>query len=488
MLATVIFFFSLFSDSQGLPQNHSNIQYADSLKRKNVDVNDTTVNSRFLTVSRIFITGNRITRDRIILRELNLKPGDIIYSDDLPGIIDLDRKKLLNTRLFNTVEIRTLELEPFKIDIIIDVHERWFTFPAPIFELADRNFNEWWQNYNHDFRRINYGLRLSQFNMRGRNETLRIIAQTGFQRRLDLSYRFPYIDQKQKHGLSFDFLFAETKNLAYRTLNHKYEFLKNDKFLRSSRMVGITYSYRNSFYQTHAFRYEYFNTDISDTVKSLNPYYLKGETNHQEYSALSYTFNSDHRDLISYPLKGHQFTINAIKTGLLASDGLNKIEATFSYSKYIDLKKNYYLSNNAVAYVSNPDNLSYINYGVLGLRRQFVRGYELYVIEGPMFFLNKTTFKKLIFTRKYNWNAMPIEQFRHFPISIYLKTYADFAYAKNYPDYENLNVNTRLSDKLLSGTGFGFDVVGSYDMVLRFEYTFNTEGERGFFFHIKREF
>ena len=53
-------------------------------------------------------------------------------------------------------------------------------------------------------------------------------------------------------------------------------------------------------------------------------------------------------------------------------------------------------------------------------------------------------------------------------------------------DYEQ--VYTLLSDKLLSGAGFGVDVVGSYDLVLRFEYTFNIEGQRGFFFHIKREF
>ena len=49
-------------------------------------------------------------------------------------------------------------------------------------------------------------------------------------------------------------------------------------------------------------------------------------------------------------------------------------------------------------------------------------------------------------------------------------------------------MNTRLSNKLLTGLGFGFDVVGSYDIVLRFEYSFNAQGENGFFFHVKKEF
>ncbi len=70
-------------------------------------------------------------------------------------------------------------------------------------------------------------LRLYQFNMRGRNETLRLTAQFGFQRRFELSYRFPYIDKKQKHGLIIDADFTETKNLAFRTVDHRLEFLKD---------------------------------------------------------------------------------------------------------------------------------------------------------------------------------------------------------------------------------------------------------------------
>jgi outer membrane protein assembly factor BamA len=490
MLATIFVFVSFLFAPENSVSGINTLVAADSIRRpgKNPAKADTIRNGKFLTIGRIFITGNRITRDRIILRELSIKPGDVIYSLDLPSILDLDKKKLLNTRLFNTVEIRTLELEPLKVDIIVDIKERWYTFPAPIIELADRNFNDWWQNYDHDFRRLNYGLRLYQYNMRGRNETLRLHAQFGFQRRFELMYRFPYIDQKQKQGLTFDFTFAETKNLAFRTTEHKYEFLKNDDILRTIRYGGLTYSYRNSFYQTHSFRLEYLSANVSDTVIDLNPRYLEGEKLQQKYATASYTFSSDHRDLVSYPLKGHHFSFQLVRNGLLSADDLQKTESTLSYSRYLELGKNYYISNNTVAYASHPDDLSYMNYGVLGMRRQFVRGYELYIIEGPYFALNKTTFKKLIFSRDYNWDWMPLEQFSHIPLSIYLKTYVDIGYVKNYPTYEALNINDRLSNKLLSGAGLGIDVIGSYDMVFRFEYTFNAEGERGFFFHIKREF
>jgi hypothetical protein len=49
-------------------------------------------------------------------------------------------------------------------------------------------------------------------------------------------------------------------------------------------------------------------------------------------------------------------------------------------------------------------------------------------------------------------------------------------------------MNTRLTNKFLTGFGAGLDVVSSYDVVLRFEYSFNGEGESGFFFHVKKEF
>jgi hypothetical protein len=126
-----------------------------------------------------------------------------------------------------------------------------------------------------------------------------------------------------------------------------------------------------------------------------------------------------------------------------------------------------------------------MNYGALGYQKQIIRGYEVYVIEGPEYILNKTTFKKKIFSRAYNWRAMPIPQFRHIPLAIYLKTYADVGYVSNYPHYE---INSRLTNKLLSGVGFGIDIVGSYDTVLRFEYTYNAEGNRGLFFNLKKEF
>lgn len=463
----------------------------DSLKKpvKQKKLSQADSSAHYLRINRVFVIGNRITREHIILRELTLKPGDSVSVADLPAIIEKDKKKLFNLALFNTTDIRLLELSSGTADLLVEVNERWYTFPVPIFQLSDRNFNEWWENYNHDLNRINYGLKLYQYNMRGRNETLLFTAQFGYVKRFELLYRVPYFDRRQKQGLIFESDYIDAKNLPVRTVDHKLDFLELRTRLRNTQGIGLTYTYRNNFYNQHRLKYGYRNTHIADTVARINENYLGAEVGlRQQYDLLSYQFISDYRDVVAYPLKGYQLNLQVQKTGIAVRNDITKWDASLSYSRFFDLKKNFFLSNLSFAYWSNRDDIPYFNYGVMGYNKLFVRGYEVFVIEGPWYVLNKTTLKKRIFSRTWNWSDMPFRQFQYIPFAIYLKTYADFGYVKNYPYYISHSLNRALSDKLIFGTGFGVDLVSSYDMVLRFEYSFNAEGDRGFFFHIKKEF
>ena len=83
-----------------------------------------------------------------------------------------------------------------------------------------------------------------------------------------------------------------------------------------------------------------------------------------------------------------------------------------------------------------------------------------------------------------NWS---FKRFNYLPISVYLKAYSDIGYVDNYEVYENIGLNSLLSEKVLMGAGFGVDVVTAYDMAIRLEYTFTPHGN-GFFLHFKKEF
>lgn len=449
---------------------------------------DSVVN-KILHVDRVLIIGNKVTRNRIITRELSLKPGDTVSTKALPGILQWDKNKLYNLRLFNTVSVRVLELPNDHIDILVELTERWYIFPAPIFELSDRNFNEWWNNYNHDFNRINYGMRIYKNNFRGRNESLRLTAQFGYVRKFDLQYKIPNLDRKQKQGITFNFDYGAPRNVAYFTDNHKLVFLESKKIVRTSFGAGIGYTYRKTFYETHSLGFFYRQSQVVDTVLLLNPNYNNNGKTTQKFFSLSYSFNSEHRDVVLYPLKGYQFTGFIAKTGLLPNDDVNQLEINLSYAKHWPLGNGFFLSNFTSALWSSPKNQPYNVLDALGYRNQLVRGFENYVIEGPEFALNKTTLKKKIFARAWTLDAMPLEQFSYFPLAIYMKVFADFGYVQNYPYYDEKGINQLYSNRLLTGIGGGFDIVTVYDLVLRLEYTFTQQKPAGaFFFNLKKEF
>jgi hypothetical protein len=234
-------------------------------------------------------------------------------------------------------------------------------------------------------------------------------------------------------------------------------------------------------------KYEYRQTTIADTLQHLNPDYLGDERTFQQYDAVTYEFVNDHRDVVAYPLKGYRFLFNIQQAGLALANDLQKTQASVFFSTFQDLKKGFYLANLTYGYFSTPDPVPYYNYGAMGYDKIFIRGYEIYVIEGPTYFLNKTTFKKRIFSRTYQVDT-GFDQFNHLPIAIYLKAYADFGYVDNYSTYSKNNINTTLSNKILGGGGFGIDFVSSYDIVLRVEYSFTSQKTQGFFLHIKKEF
>ena len=94
----------------------------------------------------------------------------------------------------------------------------------------------------------------------------------------------------------------------------------------------------------------------------------------------------------------------------------------------------------------------------------------------------RNTVRKQLF--KFNVSP-PIRSRSHdkIPFVFYAKAYADYGYAYNKVFLDNSLVNRNL----YTG-GFGIDVLTFYDVVLRFDYSFNQLGQNGLFLHIKNDF
>ena len=440
---------------------------------------------QFVTVDNIIVIGNRITKSGIILRELDVKKGQTIYYDDLVEQLKKDQERVNNLKLFNTVKVEPVQLQDDRVIIIVEVSERWYIFPVPLFDIVDRNFNVWWEQHNHDLSRVNYGFKLYQYNFRGRNEKLKVTLQFGYTKKFGLHYSIPYLDKAQQHGLVIDGDYTENKNIAFRTENHIQQFMDSENVLRSSLDAGASYVYRNAYQTYHYFGAKFYKNRISDTVAAVNPNYFRFGQTEQRYFEIFYDFIRDKRDVQAYPLEGYYLEAGIWKSGLGIFNDLNLTTIRAKYAKYLDLKKNWYFSNYSSLYASMPEDQPYNNYYAIGYKTDVARGYELYLVEGPQFFLNKSTIKKRVLSINETFDFIPLKQFRHFPLDIYLKSYLDWGYVKNFNNYGE---NNRFSDSYLVGSGIGMDIHTMYDMVIRVEYSVNRDLETGFFFHLKREF
>ena len=437
-------------------------------------------------VDEIYILGNKKTKEKIILREMSLKKGTYGSLDDIKKSIAIDKINILNTNLFNAVSIEILE-DPEKstVNVFVKVDERWYFWPAPLIGIADRNLMDWLINREGDVNRFNYGLRLTQYNLGGQNRTLKFIGKVGFERNLLIDYLIPFIDENQKHGLRFTYSYNESENVSYITKDHVPDFFDSDVINKKGYFASTSYTYRPSFYNFHEISLNYLQSEVSDTVVRLNPNYHFNQEKKQSYFGLSYNFISDHRNNNRFATSGTFLQASFENIGLGHRNQFSVSTVSLKFNKYTPLGNDFFLANGIMGLHSFPAEQPYYNYRGLGYNEVLARGFELDLIEGSRFLLQKNTLRKKIFDRSKDIRSiMPVAQFAKFRMAAYLKLFADFAWVDNYPTYE---ISSRLTNQLLYSFGVGLDLLTMYDMVLRLEYSYNSENERNFALNIKAD-
>ena len=467
----VFFSFFIFNKADGK-------EIIDTLTHSNFDYLNNSIKT-YLKINNIIIKGNKRTKSNIILRELNFKKNDSISFSDFQSVIEEDKRKLINTDLFNEVQIKFLLIEEKNVDIIIEVIESIYWSPNLIFELSDRNFNDWWVNFNHDFKRINYGLGFEHSNISGRSDGIFLLATFGFIKEYEFEYFNPYITKKQKGGIQFNFNLKDQNHLEYNTINHIPVFYKSKKSLDKTLSTYIEYSHRESFYNYHYFKLKYQNTKINDSTKILNENYINTKKNLNQFFTISYEFDRDFRDIKNYPLKGFRLNASIEKTGLGIFGDVNKLKARIYYSQYFKLKKKFYYSFNLYSYVSSNNQPYY-----LFEDENNVRGYQTYLIQGHSNAIYRNTFKKELFNRIWNLEKYNLKKFKNFPFRIYGKLFFDSGYIWGYSN-DNNNIYT---NKLIYSTGLGFDFVGIKSYSFSTEFSRNAENKYNFYINFEIDF
>lgn len=408
-------------------------------------------------INKININGNKKTKKNIITRELSFKEGQEFDKEKILSIINEDKRKIINTNLFNEVNINIRLLpnnkEFQKADIDIDVIESFYWIPSILFELSDRNFNDWWQNFDHDINRINYGLGLTQYNLTGKSDEFEMTFRLGFIKEFYASYYIPYLSKKQKGGLKFNVNYINYDHLEFNTENYIPLFYKSENSLKKHLITSVEYSHRESFYNYHFFELKHNNINLNDSIFILNTNYFSEIINSDlGYLSLSYEFDRDFRDFKNYPLEGFRLNVNVEKDGLGILGRLNKLKFRIYYSNYIKLKNNNYYSFNLSSMISSK-NQPYFIYEYT----DNLRGYEKYLIHGHSNIIFKNTFKKQMFSTTISRNNDNyFRRIKNIPFKIYGKVFFDSGYVWKYDLSQN---NLNLNNKYLYSYGIGFDFV-----------------------------
>ncbi len=432
-----------------------------------------------LTIRKIVVEGNNVTRTAVILRELSVHEGDVLIADSLAARIEQNKLRLFNMQLFNEVDQHT-ERTAAGLEWYIKVKERWYIIPSVIIHFADRNFNTWWVKENHDLRRVSAGLTVTDRNFRGNLERLAITAQAGYTQKLGIAYSRPYLNKGQKNGLGFSLSYAQSRQAYFATDSDKLDYtgIYTGPVILRQVEGGISYLYRPAYAAKHIFQLGYKDYRVSDTIVKLNADYFANGSRQARFAELFYRFEYNAVDNWNYSLKGEKVVAQAVVRA--GTEGLNfQSYANLEAGIFRSPLRRWYTSAIFRGRLMYPMVQPYYFRGGLGTQTDYVRGYEYNVIDGYNYGILRLDLKRELFNRTY---SLPVRYFTALPIRIYPKIFADAGYIGNPQPG-----NSKLSNQLLYSIGAGLDVVTLYDIKIRIEFARNHLGQNGLYLHFNSE-
>ncbi len=432
-----------------------------------------------VTVQKIIVSGNNVTRTSFILRELTMEPGAEIPVDSINAVIEENKLRLFNLQLFNEVD-QHMNVAGNDIVWYINVKERWPVIPSGILQFADRNINTWWVDQNHDLRRISAGLTVTDRNFRGDLETLAATVQAGFTKKLEINYTRPYVNELQTNGIGFIVGAAQSNQTYYTTSLNKLIYTGNYNGTAISRQLegGISYLHRPAFASRHTIQLCYKNYWVADTILKLNTDYFAGGSSTARFLELFYRFEYNGTDNWNYSLEGYKLVAAAIARYGFSGIGYQSF-VNIEAGMFRKLVPKWYGSIILRGRLMAPANQPYFFRGGLGTQTDYVRGYEYYVIDGSHYSLLRLDLKRELFNNTF---TLPITYFTAVPLRIYPKIFADAGYIVS-----PVPGNSLLSNSFQYSIGAGVDIVTLYDIKVRAEFAYNHLRQNGLYLHFNSE-
>jgi outer membrane protein assembly factor BamA len=433
-------------------------------------------------VSSINIKGNRITNEKVILREFPFKLGDTIVAKSIYDYRQQVKENLDNSQLFNFVYI-DYETVNASIAWNVRVEERWYFWPVPILEYSERNLSAF---LNHgDYSKVNYGAFITVNNFRGTRDQLTLRFVLGYRKQISLRYSAFSVDKEKRHGFKGWISYVTNYEVPFTSNNNRQVYFKSlDGNVRSSLVSEFSYQYRPAYHWYHTFKVSHERTSVLDTIAVLNPNYFGNGSSNYNVTELSYNVFLEKRNPKVFPLSGYFINFGVFKSGIFANESLSYWHANLSGGYYKPIASRFFAGTDLMLKMSSKSNLPYWVNEAIGYK-DYIRGLEYYVTNGAYYIINKNSIKyQILKPKEVILPFIPEGKFHKAHIALYWSIFADSGFVKAESNY----TNNLLEGKLLYGYGTGIYLVAYYDIVLRLEYSFNMLGENGIFVHFGTPF
>ena len=446
---------------KAVAQTYNNTQNYNEILKDTFPLTNTNSQTT-LYIANITVTGNRETKEKIILRETTFKTGDTITAESLQNHLEQTKNNLLKLSLFNYVTITTIPIEENIIDININVEERGYIWPIINITPHNGNLNDWLGNI--DFSKIDYCFGVKKYNFRGRKEAISLNFRRGYNNFSEIGYSDIAVDKKRKNILGFYFSTASQTQTILTISNNKaiYQKFEENKAI-SQYLYTINYSFRQTLNITHSLTYNHQNFSIHDSIAILNPDYLGDGKNSLKFNSLKYSFRIDHRNSSYYPLHGWYCLVGLSKKGLFENN-LNTYSMELDLRQYFNPLPNTYLSMQIYA-LNCGKNTPFAIRQSIGTKPNIIAGYEQYQIPGNNIVYTRTSLKfKIIPTHIIHLKKIPLPKFNKIHITTYANIFANAGWSDN-PSTDISAKHNKLNNTFLGAIGLGLDIVTYYDKV-----------------------
>ncbi len=416
------------------------------------------------TISEINITGNKVTDDDIVLREMNMKYDDTVTAEKC----NEDLQKLYNLGLFASVDMNPVLQPGNKVQMNVIVNEKWYIYPIPEVRL-----------YDGDIRKVSAGLNLRWQNFRGRNENLSASFGLGYNAYVHASYTVPWIGEDLHMFTSLSGGYSIDRNRSMLVLGrpngsriYGYRDANFDYANYNARLtIGKYFTKRFSVYTEGGYTFLRVSQDsIGRTISpdGVDKYMLGG-----------FGLNYDTRNTREYSTGGYLVHFDYEHFGLLDDNPVNFGRFTLEQRGYIpiDISASYsivFASRLFTSMAIGPQ-IPIYNHEFLGYGNEFIRGWASYGFEGENAITSYNEVRlPVIQTASLRGEDIPI--IKSLP---YLKKFT-YRYGLFFTVFYDIgtvwNGNEHFrSVQFLNGTGIGLNAILPFGMIGKVEYAFKLE-------------